>query len=152
MSCNLIILYRKHYVFYRAICNCTNRIHQALQYTYFISCFFKPNETCVWCIFRFIFKFLLPRLFFLNCGYLFCLSCKNNTKTMKEQTVKRQRKKYIFNSKKEFVSVHSFMTSTKSLKFELPAPSSSPCTNIQFWSKPIPLLDVLNSHANPAPV
>ena len=45
MSCNLIILYRKHYVFYRAIYNCTNRIHQALQYTYFISCFFKPNET-----------------------------------------------------------------------------------------------------------
>ena len=63
MSCYLIILYRKHYVFYRTLYNCTNRIHQALQHTYFISCFFNPNETCVWCIFRFIFKFVLPRLF-----------------------------------------------------------------------------------------
>ena len=43
--------------------NYTNRIHQALQHTYFISCFFNPNETCVGCIFRFIFKFVLPRLF-----------------------------------------------------------------------------------------
>ena len=43
--------------------NCTSRIHQALQHTYFISCIFKPNETCRWCIFRFIFKFVLPRLF-----------------------------------------------------------------------------------------
>ena len=52
---------------------------------------------------------------------------------MKEQRVKRQRKatKITFNSKKEFVKVHSFMTSAKSLKFE-PPPFSPICINIQF--------------------
>ena len=63
-SCYLIILYRKHYVFYRTLYNCTNRIHQALQHTYFISYFQNSNETCVWFIIWFIFKFALPRLFF----------------------------------------------------------------------------------------
>ena len=44
MACYLIILYRKHYVFYRTLYNCTNRIHQALQHTYFISCFLIHME------------------------------------------------------------------------------------------------------------
>ena len=41
---------------------------------------------------------------------------------MKEQKVKRQgkAKKLIFNSKKEFVMAHSFMTPTKSPNFEPP--------------------------------
>ena len=40
ISCYLMILYRKYYVFYSTLYNCTNRIHQALQHTYFIShCF-----------------------------------------------------------------------------------------------------------------
>ena len=155
MSCYLIIVYRKHYVFYRTLYNCTNRIHQALQHTYFISCFFNPNETFVWCIFRFIFKFVLPCLLFLNCSYLFCLTCKNNKKTMKEQRVNRQRKtkKIIFNSKKEFVRDHSFMTSTKKSKFRTPThlfPSIHNHPILKFWSKQIPLLDVLNSHSKPA--
>ena len=47
---------------------------------------------------------------------------------MKEQRVKRQRKtkKIIFNSKKEFVRVYSFMTSPKSLKFEPTLPPPPP--------------------------
>ena len=119
MCCYLIILHRKSYVFYRTLNNYTNPIHQALQHAYFISYFLNPYETCVWCIFRFIFKFVLPSLLFKNCGYLFCLTIK---KTMKEQEVKRQRKakKIIFNSKKEFVMAHSFITPTKSPNFEPP--------------------------------
>ena len=41
---------------------------------------------------------------------------------MKEQKVKRKRKakKIIFNSKKEFVMAHSFMTLTKGPNFEPP--------------------------------
>ena len=152
MSCYLIILYRKHYVFYRTLYNCTNRIHQALQHTYFISCFFNPNETCVWCIFRFIFKIVLPHLF-LNCDYLFCLTCKSNQKNYEraESEETKKDKKKVFIIKKEFVRVHSFMTSAESLKFEPPPPSSPLCINIQFWSKRIPLLYVLNSHSNPVP-
>ena len=153
MSCYLIILYRKHYIFYRTLHNCTKRIHQVLQHTYFISCFFNPNETCMWCIFRFMFK-LFSLVFFKNCGYLFCLTCKNNQKDHEraESEETKKNKKIISNSKKEFVKVHSFMTSAKSLKFEPPHPSFPLCINIQFWSKRIPLLNVLNSHSNPAPV
>ena len=152
MSCYLIILYRKRFVFYRTLYNCTNRIHQALQHTYFISCFFNPNETCVWCIFRFIFKFVLPHLFLKNCGYLFCLTCKSNQKTIKSREWRDKERKKIFSSKKEFVRVHAFMMSAKSLKLESPRPSSPLCINIQFWSKWTSLLDILNSHSNPAPV
>ena len=39
-----------------------------------------------------LFSNLFSLVFFFNCGYLFCLTCKNNKKTMKEQRVKRQRK------------------------------------------------------------
>ena len=39
-----------------------------------------------------LFSNLFSLVFFLNCGYLFCLTCKNNKKTMKEQGLKRQRK------------------------------------------------------------
>ena len=80
-----------------------------------------------------LFSNLFSLVFFLNYGYLCCLTCKNNKKTMKEQRVKRQRKttKIIFNSKKEFLRVHSFMTAAKSLKFE-PPPFSAICINIQF--------------------
>ena len=43
------------------------------------------------------------------------LHAKQLKKTMKEQRVKRQKKtkNIIFNSKKDFVRGHSFMTSTK---------------------------------------
>ena len=84
MSCHLIILYRKlQNILYRTLYNCTNRIHQTPQHTYFISCFFNPNETCVGCIFRFIFKF-----------YLFSLTCKNKQKNSERAaSEKRQRKK-----------------------------------------------------------
>ena len=122
LSCYLIILYRKHYVFYRTLYNCTNRIHQALQHTYFISCFLIHMEP-VCDAFLDLFSNLFSLVFFFNCGYLFCLTCKNNKKnyerTESEETKKKQK---IFNSKKEFARVHSHMTSAKSLKFEPPHP------------------------------
>ena len=102
----------------------------------------------MWCIFRFSNSFSL--FFFWNCGYLFCLTYKNK-KAMKEQRVKRQRKKkIIFNSKKEFVRGHSFMTSAKKSKFR--ATTHLFPSNFQFWSKQIPLLDVLNPHPTPHPL
>ena len=154
MSCYLIILYRKHYVFYRTLYNCTNQIHQAPQHIYFISCFFNSNETCMWCTFRFIFKFLLLRLFFkLWLSHL--LNMQKQSKKLWKSREWRDKEKiyiYIFNSKKEFVRIHSFMRSTKSLKFDPPPHFSPLCINIQFWSKRIPLLDVLNLHSNHASV
>ena len=55
-------------------------------------------------------------------------------KTMKEQRVKKHRKtkKIIFNSNKQFVRGHSFMTSAKKSKFRTLVPSSPLSTNIQF--------------------
>ena len=63
-------------------------------------------------------------VFFLNCGYLICLTCKNNQKNYEREESEETKKKYIyiFNSKKEFVRIHSFMRSTKSLKFDAPLP------------------------------
>ena len=46
VSCYLIILYRKHYVFYRALYNCTNRIHQALQHTLFRIFLIQMKPVC----------------------------------------------------------------------------------------------------------
>ena len=53
-------------------------------------------------------------------GYLFCLTCKNNKKNY-ERAESEEAKKNIKNNiqwQKEFVRVHSFMASAKSLKFE----------------------------------
>ena len=74
---------------------------------------------------------------------------------MKEQRVRRQRrtKKIIFNGKKEFVRGDSFMTFTKRSRFRTPThlfPSIHNHPILKFWSKQIPLLDVLNSHSKPA--
>ena len=66
---------------------------------------------------------------------------------------KQKQKKVIFNSKKEFVRNHSFMMSTKKSKFRTPThlfPSIHNHPILKFWSKQIPLLDVLNSHSKPA--
>ena len=52
----------------------------------------------------------------------FAQHAKTNKETLKEQRVKRDKEKKIFNSKKEFVRVHLFMTSAESLKFEPPTP------------------------------
>ena len=74
-------------------------------------------------------------------------------KTMKEQRVERQRKtkKIIFNCKK-FFGKGSFIYDVHSLNFRLTLPSSPLSTNIQFWSKQIPLLDVLNWYYPPSPI
>ena len=74
---------------------------------------------------------------------------------MKEQRVRRQRrtKKIIFNGKKEFVRGDSFMTFTKRSRFRTPThlfPSIHNHPILKFWSKQIPLLDVLNTHSKPA--
>ena len=74
--------------------NCTTkRIQQSLQLSFVIPNLFRASfiQTCMWCIFRFSNLFSLEC--FLNCDYLFCLTCKNNKNIMKEQRAKRQRKK-----------------------------------------------------------
>ena len=136
MSCYLIIVYRKHYIFYRTLYNCTNQIHQAIQHTYFISCFVNPSETFVWCIFRFSNLFCLVFFFKLWLSLLLNMQKQwKNHETVESEEAKK--KKTIFISKKEFVRVHLFMTSAKSLKFK-PQPAFSPlCINTQFWSKRI---------------
>ena len=79
MSCYWIILYRKHYVFYRTLYNSTNQIHQAQQHTYFISCFLiQMKPVCD--AFLDLFSKLFSLIFFLNCDYIFCLTCKSNQK------------------------------------------------------------------------
>ena len=90
------------------------------------------------------FKIYFSRLF-LNCGYLFCLTCKAMRKTMKEQREKRQRKKHIFNSKKKF-GKGTFISDVckKRLNFGTPPPSSPLSTNIQFLSQQTLLFNVLN--------
>ena len=151
MSCYLIMLYRKYYVFYRTLNNCTNRIYQALQHTYFILCFLIQMKL-VCDAFLDLFSNLFSLVFFFKLWLTLLLNIENNQKKLWKRREWREKKKKIFNSKKEFVRVHSFMRSAKGLKFEPPSPSSPLCINIQFWSKRIPLLDVLNSHSNPAPV
>ena len=79
MSCYLIIFYRKHYVFYRTLYNCPNQIHQVQQHTYFISCFLiQMKPVCD--AFLDLFLKLFSLIFFLNCDYIFCLTCKSNQK------------------------------------------------------------------------
>ena len=65
-----------------------------------------------------------------------------------ESGERKKNKKVIFSSKKEFVRGHSFMTSTK--KDQISGRPSTPLfTNIQFWSKHTPLLDIPNWHSIP---
>ena len=63
-----------------------------------------------------------------------------------DQRVERERKtkKYIFNSKNDFLK-GSFNCNAhkKSANFWKPNPSSLLSTNIQFWSKQTPLLDTV---------
>ena len=84
--------------------------------------------------------FSLVFFFFLNCGYLFCLTCKNNQRN------------YERAESEELARVHSFMTSAKILKFEPSHPSSPLCITIHIWSKQISFLEVFNLHSNPTPV
>ena len=116
MSCYLNIVYRKHYVFYRTLYNCTNQIHQALQHTLFRVFLIQVKPLCD--AFLDLFSNLFSLVFFLNCGYLFCLTCKNkkNYERAESEEAKKTKKKTIFNSKKGFVRVRSFMTSAKRLK------------------------------------
>ena len=100
---------------------------------------FNLNETCVWCILIFISKFVLPRLFFFNWGYLFYSTCKNNQKTMKESRVKRQRKaknkkKYSIAKKNLQGFIHLWCP--KSLTFEPLPPSSPPGIKILIYADP----------------
>ena len=158
MSCYLIILYRKHCFYHRIWYNCTNRIQQSLQLFFVVSNLFGVSliQMKPVCDAFFRFSNLFSFEFLENCDYLFCLTCKNNKKTMKEQRVRRQRrtKKIIFNGKKEFVRGDSFMTFTKRSRFRTPThlfPSIHNHPILKFWSKQIPLLDVLNSHSKPVP-
>ena len=121
MSCYFIIPYRTHCVFYRTWFNCTNRIQQALQLFFvmlnlFRASFIQMNLTCVWCIFRFIFKFVLPRLFFkLQLSLL--LNMQNNDKnyegTKSEMTEKNKKTKTYSIAKGNLERGHSFLTSAK---------------------------------------
>ena len=100
MSCYLIIVYRKHYVFHR---------------TYII----VPTEFIKLCSIRTLFRAFLIQMKPVWDAFLdlfsnfisFAQHAKTNKETLKEQRVKRDKEKKIFNSKKEFVRVHSFMTS-----------------------------------------
>ena len=101
--------------------NCTNQIQQALQLFFdilnlFCASFKQLKLTCVWWIFRFIFRFVVPQLFLKWCLSLL-LNMQDNEKTMKEQRVKRHRKtnKSYSIAKREFVRGYSkFRTLTPS--------------------------------------
>ena len=91
----------------------------ALQHTYFISFFIiQMKPMCDTFLDLFSNLFSLVFFFFLNCGYLFCLTCKNNQRN------------YERAESEELARVHSFMTSAKILKFEPSHPSSPLCITI----------------------
>ena len=101
---------------------------------------------CVWCIYRFNFKFVVRRLFLEWCLYLL-LNMQNNEKNYeraKSEETEKQKKSYSI-AKKILVRGHSFMKSTKESKFWTSTPSSPLSTN-KFWSKLTPLSDLLNWH------
>ena len=159
-DCYLVILYRKHYVFYRIRFNCTNRIQHVLQLFFvtlnlFRVSFMQMKLTCMWRIFRFIFKFVLPCLF-LKCICLFCLTCKKmdneNAYEGAETEERKKNKEIIFNSKIEFGKwSFIFFFPLEKLKFGPFSFFPNLFTNIQFWSKVTPLLDVLNRHSMSPP-
>ena len=139
--------------FYWILFHCTNRFQQALHFFYVILNLFcasviQMKLTCVWCIFRFIFKLVLP-LPFLTLWLPLLLNMENNEKNYEgaESKEKRKNKKIVLNSKKEFARVYSFITSARKSKVWTSTPSSPLSTNIQFWSNHTPLLDVLNWHS-----
>ena len=87
----------------------------------------------------------------LNCGYLFCLTCKTLkiTRRNRERREKEKRKtKPCLIVKKNFVRDHLFMTSSKNLKFGPPILPLS--ITIQFLPEPPPTLDVHNWHLIPS--
>ena len=124
MSCYLIILYRKHCAYYRIGYNCTNRIQQSLQLFFVIFNLFRASliQMKPVCDAFLDFQICSPSNVFQNCDYLFCLTCKNkkNYERAESEETKESKKKIIFNSNKEFVRGHSFMTSAKKSKFRTP--------------------------------
>ena len=91
-------------------------------------------------IFLDLFSSLFSLVFSLNCGYLFCLTCRTMKTTIKEQRENSERKK--INSKK--IRGHLFMWFA-SLKFG--PPSLTLFANIKFWSEVTPILNVVNWHS-----
>ena len=157
MFCYLIILYRKHCVYYKIWYNCTNLIQQSLQLFFVIFNLFGVSliQMKPVCDAFLDFQICSPRIF-LKLWLSPLLNMQKQKKSMKEQSegAKKKQKKIIFNSKKEFVRNHSFMTSLKKSKFRTPThlfPSIHNHSILKFWSKQIPLLDVLHSHSKPAP-
>ena len=72
-----------------------------------------------------LFSNLLYLVFFLNFGYFFCLTCKNNKKNYEKAEIeetKKNKEKNNIQWQIEFVRVHSFMTSAKSRPSPLPFP------------------------------
>ena len=67
-----------------------------VNFCYFISCFFNPNETCVWFISLFISKFFLIRLFFFQLRLPLLLNMQKQSKKLwksRELRDKENRKK-----------------------------------------------------------
>ena len=121
MSCNLIILYRKHYVFYRAIYNCTNRIHQALQYTYFISCFFKPNET-VCDAFLDLFSTFFSLVFFFKLWLSLLLIMQKQYKNYERADSAETKKKIYIQQQKRICKCSFIYDVHKKSKVRTPSP------------------------------
>ena len=111
----------------------------------------------MWCIFR------LSNLFSLEFFKIVIISFTLDAKTIKklwkssewkDKEKQKTKTKITFNSKKEFVRGHSFMTSVKISIFRTHThlfPSIHNHPILKFWSKQIPLLNVLNSHSTPSP-
>ena len=141
MSCYLKSYSIKN--FYWIWFNCTNWIQQAVQHFFIIlnlfrASFIQMKLTCVWYIFRFISKFVLPCLF--SELWLSLLLNMQNNENNYEGAKREQRKK--INSKK--IRGHLFMWFA-SLKFG--PPSLTLFANIKFWSEVAPILNVVNWHS-----
>ena len=127
MSCYLIILYRKHCIFYRTLFNCTNRIQQALQlffviFVLLLYVLLLPKWNWPVCdVFLDLFSHLFSLVFLKLCLSLL-LNMQNNEKRKLWGNIeirgKEKLKKTICNSEKEF-GKWSFINDVrkKSLKF-----------------------------------
>ena len=96
-----------------------NRLYRSSSSYLIISYFFYPNETDQCGIYyQIYFSICSSSSSFLKIGYLFCLTCETIKITMRKQREKRETKKIILNSKKEF-GKGSFIYDVhkKSLKF-----------------------------------
>ena len=131
--------------FYWIWFNCTNWIQQAVQLFFIILNLFRASFiwmklTCVWYIFRFISKFVLPCLFF-ELWLSLLLNMQNNENNYKGAKREWWKKKKV-NSKK--IRGHLFMWFA-SLKFG--PPSLNSFANIKFWSEITLILNVVNWHS-----